>query len=108
MKGRRKYHRFSPKQRRELLNAFERSQLSAYAFARKNGVCYSTLRKWHREAQSERGNGAEVSMSFAEVDLPTTPCFGVTVKLGSAVSTEITSESQIALVAALIREVNGS
>ena len=41
--------RFTPAQRQELLDAFDRSGLSAMAFARSHGVCYQTFIAWQRK-----------------------------------------------------------
>ncbi len=41
--------RFTPAQRREFLDAFDRSGLSAMAFARSHGVCYQTFIAWLRK-----------------------------------------------------------
>ena len=41
--------RFTPAHRQELLDAFDRSGLSAMAFARSHGVCYQTFIAWQRK-----------------------------------------------------------
>ena len=41
--------RFTPAQRQELLDAFDRSGQSAMAFARGHGVCYQTFIAWQRK-----------------------------------------------------------
>jgi hypothetical protein len=45
--------RFTPAQRQELLNAFDRSGLSAMAFARSHGVCYQTFIAWQRKRREQ-------------------------------------------------------
>ena len=45
--------RFTPAQRLELLDAFDRSGLSARAFARSHGVCYQTFINWQRKRREE-------------------------------------------------------
>ena len=45
--------RFTPAQRQELLDAFDRSGLSAMAFAHGHGVCYQTFIAWQRKRRSK-------------------------------------------------------
>ena len=45
--------RFTPVQRLELLDAFDRSGLSAMAFARSHGVCYQTFIAWQRKRREQ-------------------------------------------------------
>ena len=45
--------RFTPAQRQELLDAYNRSGLSAMAFARSHGVCYQTFIAWHRKRRKQ-------------------------------------------------------
>ena len=43
----------TPAQRQELLDAFDRSGLTAMAFARGHGVCYQTFIAWQRKRRDE-------------------------------------------------------
>ncbi|KAB2639098.1 MAG: hypothetical protein DVB25_06340 [Verrucomicrobia bacterium] len=45
--------RFTPAQRQELLDAFDRSGLSTMAFARSPGVCYQTFIARQRKRRDE-------------------------------------------------------
>ena len=45
--------RFTPAQRQELLDAFDRSGLSAMAFARGHGICYQTFIAWQRKRREQ-------------------------------------------------------
>ncbi|HKW29151.1 MAG TPA: hypothetical protein VJT54_07440 [Verrucomicrobiae bacterium] len=57
--------RTSPRERGRLLAAFDRSGLSAAAFARQHGLTYSTFCGW----RSQRAK-AKASAPFVEVELP--------------------------------------
>lgn len=46
----------TPKEKAEILREHERSGLSLLAFARKHGLCYSSLLRW----RCRQGNGANV------------------------------------------------
>jgi hypothetical protein len=53
-----------PKRRAQLLAAFDRSGLTAAAFARRHGIQYTTFCGWrHRRAKASPG--------FVQVELPT-------------------------------------
>ena len=45
--------RFTPTQRQELLDAYNRSGLTAMAFARGHGVCYQTFIAWQRKRREQ-------------------------------------------------------
>jgi transposase-like protein len=45
--------RFTPAQRQELLDAYNRSGLTAMAFARSHGVCYQTFIAWQRKRREQ-------------------------------------------------------
>jgi transposase-like protein len=45
--------RFTPAQRQELLDAYNRSGLTAMAFARGHGVCYQTFIAWQRKRREQ-------------------------------------------------------
>jgi len=60
--------RFTPAQRQELLDAFDRSGLSAMAFARGHGVCYQTFIAWQRKRREQQALPVTHSgPAFAEV-----------------------------------------
>jgi transposase-like protein len=90
------------KQRAELLAAFDRSGLTAAAFARQQGLHYTTFCNWRqRRAKSPAG--------FVEVEL-STPAAPVelTVELGAHARMRLTAVDQVDLAVRLIRALNAS
>ena len=85
--------------RAQLLAAFDRSGLSAAAFARQHRLNYTTFCNWRqRRAQARRSPG------FVEVELPSpTAPSGLTIDLGASVRLHVPGAGQIALAAELIR-----
>jgi len=60
--------RFTPAHRQELLDAFDRSGLSAMAFARSHGVCYQTFIAWQRKRREQATNlPTDSGPAFTEV-----------------------------------------
>ena len=60
--------RLSPAQRQELLNAFDRSGMSAMAFARHHGICYQTFIAWQRKRREQSVvPSTHAGPAFAEV-----------------------------------------
>ena len=91
-----------PKRRDQLLAAFERSGLSAAAFARRHDLHYTTFCNWrHRRTKSSPG--------FVQVELsaPTAPV-ELTIELGAHARIRITSSDQVDLASRLIRVLNAS
>ena len=88
------------KRRVQLLAAFDRSGLSAAAFARQQGIHYTTFCGWrHRRAKSTPG--------FVEVELPTAAApVEVMVELGEHARIRITSTAQVEVVARLLQALN--
>src|SRR3974377_61797 len=92
----------TPQERAKILAAFDRSGLSAAAFARERGIKYTTFCFWRQYRDKAKP-------LFAEVDLPTGPePFEVLIELGSQARVRVCSASQISLVAGLVRELNAS
>lgn len=88
----------SPEKRRQILAAFERSGLSAAAFARQHGIGYSTLCAWRsRQAAKPRFGFAQVEW----VSAPSTE--GLVIELGQRTRVRLTSREQIELAAALLQ-----
>lgn len=86
--------------RDQLLAAFDRSGLSAAAFARQHDIHYTTFCGWrHRRAESSPG--------FVQVELsaPTAPV-ELTIEVGAQARIRITSNDQVDLAARLIRALN--
>jgi transposase-like protein len=65
--------RYSPDQRQELLDAFERSGLSAMAFSKQHGVCYQTFIAWLRKRRPCGEILTPGAPAFAEVMLQNPP-----------------------------------
>ena len=92
----------SPARRVQLLVAFERSELSAAAFARQHGIGYTTFCGWrHRRAKTQP------SPAFVQVELsePTAPV-ELLIELGAPARLRITSASQIEWAARLLHRLN--
>jgi transposase-like protein len=93
--------RTSLARRTQLLAKFERSGLSAAAFARRHGLHYTTFCGWRqRQAKAETGPG------FVQVELPAPdPPAGLVIELGPWVRMRLTDASSIALAAQLLQAV---
>ena len=92
----------SAKRRKELLAAFDRSGLTAAAFARRHGIQYTTFCGW-------RQRQAKASAGFVEVEVPTPVApVEVTVELGAQARMHLRSTDQVELAASLIRVLNAS
>ena len=92
----------TPRQRARILAAFDRSGLSAAAFARQRGIKYTTFCFWRQHRDK-----AKCSVAFTEVDLPAaSEPVEVLVELGPQAKVRVSSASQISLVAGLVRELN--
>ena len=97
--ARQRRSRTSTAQRAQLLAAFERSGLSAAAFARQHGLNYTTFCGWR-----QRQANAEPSPGFVQVDLPTPEDPAeVVIELGVSTRMRITDAGQIELAARLLQ-----
>jgi transposase-like protein len=91
--------RTSRSQRAQLLAAFERSGLSAAAFARQHQLHYTTFCNWRR-----RQAKARPSPGFVQVELSASPSPAVLlVELGGGARLRLTDAGQIELAARLIQ-----
>ena len=97
-------NRIPPFRRAKLLAAFERSGLSAAAFARQQGLNYTTFCGWrHRRAQ------AQASPGFVQVELPSPEVsVELVIELSECVRMRLTSAGQIELAARLLQALNAS
>ena len=88
--------------RNQLLAAFERSGLSAAAFARQHGLNYTTFCGWR-----QRRSVVKASPDFVQVELPTpaTPA-GLVIELSPSVRIRLGDASQIGLAAQLLQALN--
>jgi hypothetical protein len=89
--------RTSAQQRAQLLAAFDRSGLSAAAFARKHHIHYTTFCGWRQRRDKTR------ALEFIQVELPESgACPDLIVEIGADIRLRIGSASQIALAVALL------
>ena len=99
--------RFTPAQREELLDAFDRSGLSAMAFARSHGVKYQTFIAWRRKRREQADVAAAGSgPAFAEVMVAdrksAAPVAALRVILPCGSAIEITSRAALPLAIELL------
>jgi hypothetical protein len=94
----------SQARRAQLLAAFDRSGLSAAAFARQHHLTYSTFCGWrHRRAKTKP------SPQFVQVELPTAPAPAeLVVELNAQARLRLTGASQLDLAARLIYALNAA
>lgn len=93
--------RISRTRRTQLLAAFERSGLSAAAFARQHRLHYTTFCGW-RARQSK----ANPSPGCVEMELSAPPPVELVVELGGAARLRITDVGQIELAARLLQALS--
>lgn len=92
--------RTSARQRAKLLTAFDRSGLSAAAFARKHQINYTTFCGWRQRRDKNR------APDFIQVELPEPGASGeLIVEIGADIRLRIGSADQIALAAALLGRI---
>ena len=100
-KSRVRHRRTSLTERAALLRAFERSGLSAAAFARQHGLGYSTFYHWRRQARTA------TAPAFVEVDLSPAPVTeGLLIELGPVPRLRLTRAPQVALAAQLLQALH--
>ena len=94
--------RTSSSRRTQLLAAFDRSGLSAAAFARRHGLPYTTFCGWrHRRAKTK------VSPAFVEVEVPgPAAAVELLIEVGAPTRLRISSAGQIELVARFLHCFN--
>jgi transposase-like protein len=92
----------SPEERKELLAAFERSGLSAAAFARHYGINYTTFCYWRRQAASLATSEHPRLVEVLQ-DAPENPV--VEIQLGALCRIHVSHRDQAKLTAAIIREL---
>jgi|GEM_PF-1328248 len=100
--------RTTSSERAELLRAFDRSVLSAAAFARQEQINYTTFCGWRqRRATSAAASG---SPQFVEVELPPSSApssSSLVVEVGAKIRLRICSADQVPLAAALLNQLTG-
>jgi hypothetical protein len=94
--------RTSAARRARLLAAFDRSGLSAAAFARQHGLTYTTFCGWrHRRARTKPSPG------FVQVELPAAPApVELLIELGAHARLRLTCVGQLDLAARLIQALH--
>jgi len=94
--------RTTPARRTQLLARFDRSGLSAAAFARQHRLRYTTFCGWR-----QRRSAVEVSPDFVQVELPSAATrSGLVVEWGSSARIRLADASQIALAAQPLQALN--
>ena len=90
--------------RAQLLTAFDRSGLSAAAFARQHGLNYTTFCGWRARRANTR-----TAPEFVQVEVAApAPPVELVIEVGPPTRLRIQSESQIVLAARLLRSLNVS
>ena len=99
---RRRRRRTSRQQRTALLAAFERSGLSAAAFARQQGIGYTTFCGWrHRRARAKAIPG------FVEVEVPgPAAAVELVIEVGAHARLRLRSAGQVELAARFLHHFN--
>ena len=88
--------------RARLLAAFERSGLSAAAFARQHRLTYTTFCNWRQQRAK-----AKALPAFVQVELPAPAApTELTIELGAQARVRVCSASQIELAGELIQALN--
>jgi transposase-like protein len=95
--------RTDARQRAQLLAAFDRSGLSAAAFARHLGVNYTTFCGWRQQRKAKR------SPVFVQVEVPApVASIELVVELGPSARLRLTDPAQIPLAARLLQTLSAS
>ena len=94
--------RTSPRQRAQLLAVFARSGLSAAAFARQQGIGYSTFCGWRQRQARPPTSPAFVEVEFSEP----APPVELWIEVGPPARLRLTSAGQIDLAARLLHRCN--
>lgn len=90
--------------RTRLLAQFDRSELSAAAFARRHRLNYTTFCGWR-----QRRTKAKASAGFVQVELSTPASASeLTIELGAQVRLRLTTPGQVELAARLIHKFNAT
>ena len=100
----RRLRRTGADQRAQLLAAFDRSGMSAAAFARQEGLIYSTFCGWrHRRAKTNASSG------FVQVQLARAPALAeLVIELDARARMRISCAEQIELAARLLQALNAT
>ena len=95
-------HRTPPARRHQLLAAFDRSGLSALAFARQQGIGYTTFCGWR-----QRRAKAKALPAFVEVEVPgPAAAVELLIEVGAHARLRLTSAAQMELAARFLHHFN--
>ena len=98
--------RYTAGQRQNLLEAFDRSGLSAMTFSRQHGICYQTFIAWLRKRR-QTGEALPPGVpAFAEVILqepPPAPTTALRIVLPCGTTLEVSSRAALPLAAELLQ-----
>lgn len=100
--------RYTVGQRQQLLEAFERSGLSAMAFTKQHGVSYQTFIAWLRKRRQSSEDLPPGVPAFAEVmlqDPPPAPNAGLRIVLPCGTALEVASRAALPLAAELLQSL---
>jgi hypothetical protein len=101
-------YRFDADQRAQLLAAFERSGLSGAAFARQQGILYTTFCGWRHRQTKARPAFVQVELAAPQPKPQPEPasCAQLVIELGPVARVRLTSPSQIALAVQLLHTLD--
>jgi hypothetical protein len=95
--------------RAQVLAAFDRSGLSAAAFARQQHLHYTTFCGWRQRRDNAQTAPAFVQVEVAQTALaPAPPPGELVIELGAAARIRIASPGQLALAAQLLQHLNAA
>jgi hypothetical protein len=98
--------RYTPTQRQELLDAFDRSGISAMSFSRQHGIHYQTFIAWLRKRRENSCSSAVPGPAFAEIllDGPATasPSAALRIVLPCGTVIELASRATLPLALELL------
>jgi transposase-like protein len=101
--------RTTREQRRLILAEFERSGMSAAAFARRTGLKYSTFAFWVQRCRRTKRPARKAPVRLLEAVLtPSTPTTVLTVLLPGGARLELREAGQVPLAAALVHALEKS
>jgi transposase-like protein len=102
--GRTRSPRTDATRRAQVLAEFDRSGLSAAAFAREHGLNYTTFCGWR-----QRRDKTKLAPAFIEVELPApTAPVELVIEVGAHARLRVHCESQIALAARLLQKLSAA
>jgi len=101
-------------QRAQVLAAFDRSGLSAAAFAREHGIHYTTFCGWRARREKSKGSPAFVQVELPAAAVPagkssqTLEKVELVIELGVDARMRVDCEAQLALAARLLQKLSAA